>query len=243
MKARLAALIVCAASPAYAGMPINPFQRLYETTRLTSLAQMRLASLAFFLLVFLGLAWVFMRVWNGFRADLPVLPQLSYRRALGFLFVWTLAMSSVLSMITGARELMTPGAWERSDAVYRVGGIPAGAGALSREANLQRLGQGLVRWAATHGGRFPANSYGSEVPAEQWRTPTPAGDPYVYLGAQTLKPGDVPRILAFEPATFGDRRYALFTDGSVLLLSWREIEQSYEKDMKARLPELVREAR
>ena len=103
----LAMLASAWAGTAQAGMPA-PF-------RLAELARLRLETISFFLLVFLisalGVKWV----WNSLRADFPRLPRLSFGKALGLVGLWGLLFVVVLAMISGARELMTPGAWERKE--------------------------------------------------------------------------------------------------------------------------------
>lgn len=83
--------------------------------RLAELARLRLETISFFLLVLflsaLGVKWV----WNSLRGDFPRLPRLSYGKALGLVGLWGLLFVVVLAMISGARELMTPGAWERKE--------------------------------------------------------------------------------------------------------------------------------
>jgi len=97
---------------AMAGMPA-PFQ-------LTEIARMRLEAISFFLVVLLVMAVLVQLVWNGLRGAFTRLPRLSYWKALGLVFLWGLLFSVVLSMISGARELMTPGAWEKQGATYRL---------------------------------------------------------------------------------------------------------------------------
>ena len=87
-----------------AGMPM---------ATLSDIAQMRLEAISFFLVCFLvssGLVW---KIWNSARKDFPRLPHLSYWRATGLVALWGLLFLLVLTMISGARELMTPGAWHK----------------------------------------------------------------------------------------------------------------------------------
>jgi hypothetical protein len=75
---------------------------------LTELGQQRLEVISFFLLVLIGCAWLVQRVWNSMRKELPVLPRLSFPRAVGVIVLWGLLFVLILTMISGARELMTP---------------------------------------------------------------------------------------------------------------------------------------
>ena len=87
---------------------------------ITRLAAARLETISFFLLVFFVSAWVIQRIWNGLSLDFPRLPRLSYGRSLGLTTLWALLFMVVLTMISGARELMTPGAWKPDGATYRL---------------------------------------------------------------------------------------------------------------------------
>ena len=94
---------------------------------LRAMAKMRLENISFFLLVFLLVAAAVQVIWNFLRTDFPRLPRLSYPKAVGLMTLWGLLFVIVLTMISGARELLTPGAWEQDGATYRLKeGEPAG---------------------------------------------------------------------------------------------------------------------
>jgi hypothetical protein len=99
-----------------AGMPA-PF-------RLSDLARMRIEAISFFGVILLISAAFIRLLWNGLRNAFPRLPCLSYPKALALVVLWGLLFVVVLAMISGARELMTPGAWERGGATYRLTGAP-----------------------------------------------------------------------------------------------------------------------
>lgn len=99
-------------APAYAGMPA-PYS-------LRDLPRMRLEAISFFLAVLLVSSKLIQLIWNGVRSPVSRVPWLSYPRALGLVVLWGLLFSVVLAMISGARELMTPGAWEQRGATYRL---------------------------------------------------------------------------------------------------------------------------
>lgn len=109
----LAALAI-ALSPAVAdaGMP--------APMRLTDIARMRTEAISFFLFVLLLSAGLIQLLWNGLRSSFARLPRLSYAKALALVVLWGLLFIVVLAMISGARELMTPGAWEKQCATYRL---------------------------------------------------------------------------------------------------------------------------
>jgi hypothetical protein len=87
---------------------------------LREMARLRLQSLSFFLMVLLVSAAVIRLVWNSLRKDFTRLPHLTYFKSLGLVLLWGLLFVLVLAMISGARELLTPGAWERKGATYRL---------------------------------------------------------------------------------------------------------------------------
>jgi len=107
----VAALLLLAASPVQAGMP-SPV--------LTETGVVHFGGLAFFLIVLLVLALLLRWVWNALAADFPALPRLSYGKALAAVLLIGLLLGVVLTMIAGARELLTPGAWQRDGRLYKV---------------------------------------------------------------------------------------------------------------------------
>jgi heme/copper-type cytochrome/quinol oxidase subunit 1 len=105
-------LSLAAPRVALAGMPV-PYT-------LRELAILRLEAISFFLATLLVCGVIVRWVWNGLRPETSRLPRLTYGKALGVVVLWGLLFSVVLTMISGARELMTPGAWERHGATYRL---------------------------------------------------------------------------------------------------------------------------
>jgi hypothetical protein len=96
----------------HAGMPA-PFS-------LTEVAGLRLQTISFFLFILLVSAGLIQWLWNGLRDTFTRLPRLSYGKAMALVVLWGLLFAVVLAMISGARELMTPGAWEKHGATYRL---------------------------------------------------------------------------------------------------------------------------
>ena len=99
-------ILLALSSPAYAGMP---------QLTLSDLAAARLDSISFFLGMLLLFAWIVKVLWNSLGKDFKSLPQLSYLRALMLVTLWGLLFVLVLTMISGTRELLTPGAWEKQE--------------------------------------------------------------------------------------------------------------------------------
>ena len=190
---------------ALAGMP---------SYRLTQLATDRLEVLSFFLLVLLLSAAVIGQLWNR----LTPWPRLSYRRALGLTVLWGLLFHLVLTMISGARELMTPGAWQRSGATYVL--ADADEHLAVRQTRIERLRADLWAYAQDHDGAFPPDEFDGLVPGF-FATSDPSGVGFVYLPGRFADVGS--EVVAYEPGVFGAERLVLRTDGSVTLQPVDEI--------------------
>jgi hypothetical protein len=209
----------------FAGMP---------SVTLSDLARMRVQTISFFLLVFIVCSWVVQRIWNGLRKDFTWLPFLSFRRAMGLVALWGLLFVLVLTMISGARELMTPGAWKKEGFTYK---LKDGAAASSkpaeidrepeRRAALDRLKAALWTYARHHDGRFPSADSAPEIPEAAWRIPDPSGMSYIYTPGLTAEKDLAP--LAYEPAIFGGERLVLLSDGQIVLMNDRELSFATRK--------------
>lgn len=112
----VAGFVWLAPESALAGMPA-PF-------RLTDVPRMRIEAISFFLAVLLASSGLIQLLWNGLRSSFGRLPRMTYPRAVSLVLLWGLLFIVVLAMISAARELMTPGAWERDGATYRLKGGP-----------------------------------------------------------------------------------------------------------------------
>lgn len=224
---------------AVAGMP---------TVNLSDMAFMRLSTLSFFLLVLLLSAWAVKAIWNSLTADVPRLPRLSYRKALGLVVLWGMLFLLVLTMISGARELMTPGAWVRQGYLSKLATEPAVAKApeaarspslvseVVRQEKLVRLRRALWAYARNHDGHFPPDDRATpEVPEELWQLPDPSGLRYLYVPGR--KPGQLGAVVAYEPGLFGSSRWVLLSDGEERLMSVDALRQALEAEAKAPKPE------
>jgi hypothetical protein len=105
---------------ALAFFPADAIAGMPAPVRLTDIGRMRLQTISFFLLILFLSAALIQWLWNGLRPTFPRLPKLNYPRALSLVVLWGLLFVVVLAMISGARELMTPGAWEKHGATYRL---------------------------------------------------------------------------------------------------------------------------
>jgi hypothetical protein len=221
----LATLLFCEnSSVAVAGMPM---------TTLSDLARMRLQTISFFLLVFLLCSWVVRFIWNAARNDFPWLPYLSFRRACGLVALWGLLFLLVLTMISGARELMTPGAWKKEGLTYKLSDdeaatqAPANEREDERRAALDRLRACLWTYARHHDGHFPQSDSPPEIPDEAWRIPDPSGMKFIYNSGLSADHGSSP--LAFEPGVFGANRLVLLTDGKIIFMNDSELASASGK--------------
>ena len=190
---------------------------------ITELGKRRLEEISFFFVAFLLLTAIVRWLWNGLARDFASLPRLSYRGAICFTILWGLALTVVLSLVSGARELMTPAAWEPNGITYRLAQPnPAENDSMpsKRRERIVRVKESLWKYAAEHEGRFPTAI--TELPSDDHIADHKSGLSYVLVSALTLSS---PRaILLEEPDIYSDRM-ALLTDGSVIELL-RESEVS-----------------
>jgi hypothetical protein len=130
-------------------------------------------------------------------------------------------------MISGARELMTPGAWEKQGLTYRVAKESPAEQAqldLSRWEKLDDLRIALWQYAQRHDGHFPPDRSTPEISQDRWQTPDPSGMLYVYVSGQVIS--EDPQPLVYEPAIYGDYRLVLFTNGKIRRISTGELAQA-----------------
>ncbi len=199
----------------WAGMP---------TPVLTDWAATRLTTLSFFGLVFVVSALVARGLWNLLAGDFSQLPRLGYRQALAGVGLVGSLLAIVLTMIAGARELLTPRAWQREGQLYKVTADaadtpeahPDPTRLVERQGHLLQLRLALWDFAARHEGRFPDNEAQDDIDPELWQPPGPVGARYLY--APGLHVGDPKRVLVHEPDIFDGRRLVLYTNGESRLL-------------------------
>lgn len=207
------ALVVAALSnrAAQAGMTV------YD---LNDVVRLRLQDISFFLFLFLLCGWGMKGLWNYLARDFKSVPRLNYGRALALTTILSLFMGLVLSMISGARELLTPEAWRKQGHGYKLSQAPE---AETRRRNLEYLAAALKDYAQKNGGQFPPHDYVREIPAKLWEADA-AGTHFVYLPNLGTNSAQIP--VAWEPQHFGDARLTLFGDGSIRTLSRDELEKA-----------------
>ncbi len=216
-------------APLFAGMP---------SVNLTDVATMRFQSISFFLMLFLVVSLLIRWIWNSLRTDFPRLPHISYPKALGLVGLWGMLFLLVLTMISGARELMTPGAWKKDGLTYSLADEkkpeptpepPTVATDQPRREKLQGLFVMLAAYAAAHDGRYPAIDEPA-IPTEMWKTSHESGKRYLYLPGRTAR--DAARVLACEPELYADGRLALFTNGEIRRMTNGELVPLLESGAK-----------
>ncbi len=105
---------------ALAGMPAVLPTDVGRVLQLNEPALFRFQTISFFVLTFALCATAVLLLWNYVQRDFPALPRLTFGRAAVGVFLWGLMFIIVLTMISGARELMTPGAWEKQGFTYKL---------------------------------------------------------------------------------------------------------------------------
>jgi hypothetical protein len=201
-------LVLLTPSVALAGMP---------SFVLTRIAAQRFEAISFFLAVFLLVTLAVRALWNRLQRDVPRLPRLGLGAALALVFLWGLGFQLVLSMIAGGRELMTPGAWEKTGATYKLKEteLPSEKELVlqARRQRLEELRVALWAYAAEHGRELPPSDLAPGIPEERWRVLGGSGMHFIYVGGYKADAPAAP--LAYEPGLFGRERWVLFTDGDV----------------------------
>src|SRR5215467_4766787 len=100
----VAAFVILLAPECYAGMTVYTLRDVYR---------LRFQSLSFFLFLLFACALLFQITWNYAAKGFKAIPRLNYWRALSLSFLLGLAMLLILTMISGIREVLTPGAWRK----------------------------------------------------------------------------------------------------------------------------------
>jgi len=198
---------------AYAGMP---------TFVLSDVAALRLSTISFFLLVYLGSSFGVFRLWNWLRQDFQKLPELSFKKAMALVLIWGLAFHLLLVMIAGTRGLITPQAWEKAGIVYQLSPDAFEEFVEIRRHKMEPLKKELWNFAEKHSDKFPLKqellSISPNILLE------PGGKmSYNYVEGLSIKSPSL--ILAYEPDTYGQERMTLLTNGNIELLPLKAIKK------------------
>ncbi|HUG18584.1 MAG TPA: hypothetical protein VMM56_06370 [Planctomycetaceae bacterium] len=199
-----------------AGMP---------SVNLTSFAANRLELISLFMVGLLASAFVVQGVWNGLLAEFPKLPRLSYRRACAIVFLWGLLFVIVLTMISGARELMTPGAWIKKGNTYELQAGMTPVPAVVSNEDLEVLRERRERMTVIYKlignlqkqwNFVPKQRAESDIPEELWKIPHAHGLEYIYLPELEIE--EYHGALLVEPEFFEDGRLVLRKNGEIDLI-------------------------
>ena len=214
----LVASVACLLQPAvaWAGMPAVSF---------TEVSRLRLEVISFFLLGLLLSAGALQLIWYRLRRDFAWMPRLGYFGSLGIVVLWGLLFVVVLTMISGARELMTPGAWEKDGATYKLSKLdnktddapPIAA----RSLQLLSLGNALRQWAERNDNQLPSATQAGEINESLWSVPGLPGTCYLYVPGGNL--GSPQRIIAYEPQVNGGDALAVTAGGELVQLPYESL--------------------
>ena len=230
----VALLVMLGAGSAHAGMPspLPSEDDIVRVFRLNDSVDQRLQAISFFVLGLLICAALVRWLWNYLARDWKALPRLSYGKALAGVILWGLLFFLVLTMISGARELMTPGAWKKQGITYQLAdnGVPIADPTPSavRRQQLEQLRQALWHFAATHHGLFPSEAERSVIPADLWIVPESGGMRFRYLAGQKVDQPAAPLVVA--PELEPGKRLVLRTDGTIADLPASDVAPPLTKE-------------
>jgi hypothetical protein len=214
-------------SAAWAGMPSPLPTNPERVLGLNETPLARLQVISFFLLALFICAAVVWGLWNYLQRDFPKLPRVSFGKALAGVVLWGLLFVIVLTMISGARELMTPGAWSKQGFTYKLAENGARAAtdspaALRRQA-LEKLRTELWRFAALNQGRFPSQGELATIPADFWEVPETGGMHFLYVPGRSADQSTTP--LAYDPELDAEQRLVLQTNGQIVTMHSEELRR------------------
>ncbi len=222
-------------SAAQAGMPSFTVADFRNVVSDPASNPRRLEALSFFFVLFLVSGFGVQRIWNSLRHEFPLLPRISYGKSLGVVTLWGLLFTLILTMISGARELMTPGAWEKKGAIHRLAGDPslvAEEQISARYQALLQLAKRLFLYAEEHNKSFPPPPATNEIPDRLWQMPGTSGERYVYMGGTEMGEDYVnePQPVAYESDAYGPDRLVIMSDGDILWMPISKITSLLKKE-------------
>jgi hypothetical protein len=194
---------------------------------LRDVVRLRLEEISFFVVLLVACSFVFQLLWNFAFKGFKAIPRLKFPQALCLALLFGLVMLLILTMISGIREVLTPGAWRKQGTSYRLND-PAQEPA--RRRSLEHLRGALFDYARAHEGKFPAHDFVPEISDKIWESPDQFGSHYIYSGGLTTN--DVGALLAVEPLNFGDQRFVLLTSGDIKMLSDADIRNQFFRKAK-----------
>lgn len=200
-----------------AGMP-SPLPSDPEAYwRLSDSARIGLQTISLFAVSFIVCGLVFQGLWNHLQRGFPYLPRLTIGRAMVLVLLWGALFIVVLTMISGARELMTPGAWVKQGFTYKLDEnerYPPLSAEQKRRRHFEGLRAALWQFAATHQGMFPRQDEMTAIAGDLWEIPGAGGLRYQLIAG--LSAGPEASLLAYEPDLGNRVRLVLKTNGDIV---------------------------
>jgi hypothetical protein len=230
--------IACPA-PAIAGMGYPGPDESTRRLVLTDAGRLRYEAISFFLVMLLLSALAVRLLWNYLARDFPALPRISFAKSLGVVATWGLLVLVVLTMIAAAREMMTPGSWQKQGLLYTLTDSNTAKPAAEepvkdlvpelndvRRKGLEDLKAALWKYAAEHQGELPPADHAA-IPGKLWEVGGIVGARYGYVAGLSLSQDS--RIVVFEPAVHGGERLVLRLNGRIESLSSAAIRAELQK--------------
>lgn len=205
-------------SPACAGMGATfptdwTSERLPHSAWLDDWIDARLQAISFFGLLTLASGKAVQVLWNVARGDWERWPRLTYRRSLAFTLLWGVMFVVVLTMISGARELMTPGAWRKMGWTYELAKPPPRPDDdTERREGLAQLKLRLWTYAGLNERQFP-DTPDQLGDGDAWRIPGQPGLTYRLVPGRRISTAG--ELLVCEPQIGSGDRLVLLTNGVV----------------------------
>lgn len=197
---------------ANAGMPTPPMYTL------TELARLRLTDISFFLMLFIVGALIIRLIWNSLHTDFPLLPKMTMKIAMLANLMFAFAIATILTMISGARELMTPQAWTKQGIINRT------KLDMQRQQNMEYLRLALFDYAKANNGKFPATAFDPQIPEKLWLVEDKKR--YEYVTGLTTQADT--SIVAYEPEAMPKPRYVLHANGVIEKLHTLQLNQALD---------------
>jgi hypothetical protein len=142
-----------------------------------------------------------------------------------------MAFGLVLTMISGARELLTPGAWDKVGATYKLNAsretlqqMKARENEMKsqRYARMELLKTALWDYATAHGGAFPPDDRDPAIPALAWESADPSRARCAYIPGRKADVGS--DVIVHEPANIFDSVMTLTSDGGIRAVSRSQLK-------------------
>lgn len=227
-RAFAAGLVIAACATSPAGMP-SPLPTDFETvSRLTATTESRLQAISFFVVVLLVTAFCVKLLWNGVQKDFPQLPRMRLATAMKAVVLWGLVCVVVLTMISGARELMTPGAWVKKGATYKLADEDDHSGEKptavdQRLDGLGKIHRKLQKYYWDHDQTYPDSAATLFPSAKDLEIPGHPGLNYVYAEGENES-----GIVAYEPEIDPQQRFVLKGSGTIESMTTEELEAALQ---------------